>query len=607
MAVISDVYNSWIPAARHAVSCDGAPRAEGGIVASRGGSEKSLRVEGGSIMGSKVSHPKILHLSKPGSSGDAFVSSLSGQAEVVVVDSFDAAVAALRDGSYDMVVSDSSDFLALERATVNQQATLILETIGQGVCIVELSGRPVWVNPPMRGYPDDLMAQVCDVCVRTFGKPTEQEKEEPAHGRARRFSLTAGDEQYFEVTITPVVNNSGAVMQVAAVVWDVTHSRRLQKKVDAIDLAGRQLVRLDVETTAGMDAEERIQLLEQKMLRYMHDLLEYDNFAVLLLDKKMNRLEMVLQHGMTEGSRHFDIFASPENNGISGYVASTGRSYICHDTSKDSRYLPGLESARSSLTVPLRLHDKIIGVFNIESERLAAFNEDDRQYAEILARSVAIALNFLDLLITERYKSTGRLADDVSGEIAGPLNDIITEASTLKEEYIGHDDLRHRLNAICDSVAEIKQVIKDVATPRGGLLGRRDVPAERDPVLDGRRVLVADDEEIIRETVGGVLRKAGCEVEAAADGGQAIMMLQQRPYDLLVADIKMPVKNGYEVFAAARDAYPDISVILMTGFGYDPNHSIVRASKEGLNAVLFKPFKVDQLLSEVRAALQAKS
>ncbi len=407
--------------------------------------------------------------------------------------------------------------------------------------------------------------------------------------------------------MSPPSEGSDDVTQVAAVVWDVTNSRRLQKKIDAIDLAGHELVRLDAEATAGMDAEERIALLEQKMLRYMHDLLEFDNFAVLLLDKKTNRLEMVLQHGMAEETREFDIFASPENNGVSGYVAATGRSYICHDTSRDPRYLPGLESARSSLTVPLRLHDQIIGVYNIESEQLAAFNEDDRQFAEMLARSVAIALNFLDLLITERYASTGRVADDVSGEIAGPLNDIITEASTLMEEYIGHDDLRQRLSAICDNVAEVKRTLKEVATPRGGLLGRRSVPAEKDPHLDGRRVLVADDEETIRETVGGVLRKAGCEVETASDGGRAITMLEQRRYDLLVADIKMPVKNGYEVFAAARDKDPDIVVILMTGFGYDPNHSIVRARREGLKAVLFKPFKVDQLLSEVREALQAKS
>jgi DNA-binding NtrC family response regulator len=72
---------------------------------------------------------------------------------------------------------------------------------------------------------------------------------------------------------------------------------------------------------------------------------------------------------------------------------------------------------------------------------------------------------------------------------------------------------------------------------------------------------------------------------------------------LILSDIKMPNKNGYEVFAAARAAHRDCAVILITGFGYDPNHAIVRASKEGLTGVLFKPFKVEQLMEEVRNAL----
>jgi CheY-like chemotaxis protein len=304
---------------------------------------------------------------------------------------------------------------------------------------------------------------------------------------------------------------------------------------------------------------------------------------------------------MCSKTRDLDIFASAENNGISGYVAATGRSYICHDTSKDPRYLMGLETAKSSLTVPLRLHDKIIGVFDIESDNLAAFNEDDRQFAEILGRYVAIALNLLDLLIVERYESTGRLADDVIHEISGPLNDIITEATNLKDEYIGNDELRHRLNAIIDSVSDIKLKVKDVASPRTGILGRRE-ESTRDPVLSGKRILLADDEEIIRETVSGVLRKAGCQVEMVSDGTRAIELLRSQPFDLVLADIKMPGKTGYEVFAAAREVNADCPVILMTGFGYDPNHSIVRARREGLNAVLFKPFKVDQLINEIRQA-----
>lgn len=83
------------------------------------------------------------------------------------------------------------------------------------------------------------------------------------------------------------------------------------------------------------------------------------------------------------------------------------------------------------------------------------------------------------------------------------------------------------------------------------------------------------------------------------------MQIEQREFDLVISDIKMPDKTGYDVFAAARRHSPTLPVILMTGFGYDPNHSIVRASQEGLQAVLFKPFKVVQLLAEIRKALQS--
>ena len=65
----------------------------------------------------------------------------------------------------------------------------------------------------------------------------------------------------------------------------------------------------------------------------------------------------------------------------------------------------------------------------------------------------------------------------------------------------------------------------------------------------------------------------------------------------------MPDANGYEVFRASKDADVNTPVILMTAFGYDPNHSIVRSSQEGLHCFLFKPFQVSQLLEEAHKAL----
>jgi CheY-like chemotaxis protein len=257
--------------------------------------------------------------------------------------------------------------------------------------------------------------------------------------------------------------------------------------------------------------------------------------------------------------------------------------------------------------VPLRLHDKVIGVFNIESKQRAAFNEDDRQFAEIFGRYVGIALNILNLMVVERAGTAHKIADNVNAEVAGPLNDIALDATSLMDSYIGHDDLRNKLQTIVDNIATIRRSLRQAAEGPNTILGAGDVKdVAEDPLLSGASILVADDEPNIRNTISDVLRKYHVNVTIAANGAEAIERIAANQYDLIISDIKMPDKTGYDVFAAARKKSVGLPVILMTGFGYDPNHCIVRASQEGLQTVLFKPFRVDQLLGEVRKAMQSR-
>ena len=89
-------------------------------------------------------------------------------------------------------------------------------------------------------------------------------------------------------------------------------------------------------------------------------------------------------------------------------------------------------------------------------------------------------------------------------------------------------------------------------------------------------------------------------------GQEAIDMIDgHEPYDLILSDIKMPKQSGYDIYAYVRQKSPDTPVILMTAFGYDPKHSIVKAKMDGLEVVLFKPFKVTALKSAIRKALSA--
>jgi CheY-like chemotaxis protein len=526
---------------------------------------------------------------------------LSDHYDVVTVDNFDQALSELRQGQFHLVVSDVSDFLPLERAAVAEQAAVILETIGQGVGILDLSGRLIWGNVRLHALPAEVTEALAEKCKEVFSQEIASGTSSPG---GRRFSLQSDQGHYYEVTASPVIDGDDRFKTLAVAIWDATASRQLQQKLNAIDKAGRELVRLETEIVEKLDIPHRLRILEEKILRYTREVLGFDKFSLRLLDKKSNRLDIILSSGLVEQAKSSDIFATPDGNGISGYVASTGRSYICHNVKTDRRYLSGIDNAASSLTVPIMLHDQVVGVFNFESETIAAFNEDDRQIAEIFCRYVAIALHILDLMVVERHRTTGQLADNVTQEISGPLNDILTEATSLMEEYIGQDDMRHRLQAICDSVGKVRESIKEVGRCKTGLRGAQPVNTVADPVLSDKRVLVADDEPIIRQTINDVLCKHGCVVDLAKDGEEAIAMIDQRPYDLILSDIKMPRKSGYDIFAVAKGKDADLPVVFMTGFGYDPNHSVIRARQEGLSGVLYKPFKVDELVGLLRDAIR---
>ena len=547
----------------------------------------------------------VIQHAEPGNAGA--IDWIAEHGDVTTVDTVEDALQLLQRQEFDLVVGAPADFTPPEQAALCPQATAILESVTQGVCIAAQGGHLVWANPRMLSFSDEIRAQVCELCAETFSWATSESARKPSHLRGRHFSFITANQECIEITATPVIDLNNRVTQVAAVVWDVSKARRTQEQIDAIDNAGRELMRLDTEQISRLNAHQRLDLLEQRIIRYTSELMHFDNFGVWVLDKKTNKLELVLSAGLSTETQKIDIYASSEGNGISGYVAHTGRSYICPDVTNDPRYLPGIPQARSSLTVPLRLHDQVIGIVNVESERPAAFTEDNRQFLMIFGRHVALALHMLDLLVTERHTATGQIGVDVMAEITAPLNDIMTTTANLIEDYIGHDELRHRLNQIADNAVAIREAIKQVTAPQRGVLGVRTGTRgpHRDPILNEKRLLVVDDEEIIRETVRDVLVSNGCEVHTADNGEEAIALIAEHDFDLVLSDIKMPRKNGYEVFAAAKEKHPQCPVIFMTGFGYDPNHSIVRARREGLSAVLFKPFKVDQLLGEIRAAAKA--
>ena len=114
-------------------------------------------------------------------------------------------------------------------------------------------------------------------------------------------------------------------------------------------------------------------------------------------------------------------------------------------------------------------------------------------------------------------------------------------------------------------------------------------------------MLVADDEESIRELLARTLALAEYDVETVGDARAALDRLRLADYDLLIADLRMPGMDGLLLIREARRMHPTLPVIIITG--YSSEASAIEAVNLGVVGYLVKPFRVPQVLSAVARAL----
>lgn len=491
-------------------------------------------------------------------------------------------------------------------ALVPDFAARALAALGEGSCVVGADGQVIWGGPKFLGSSEAMQEQIRRACQQLLRLHAMDAAYALSSMENERPMLLQVDDRFLEVRCVPFPSGLQGNRKdwAVAVIIDATRQKRLQVKLDAINAAGRELAKLDGDAVRNLAPTQRLKILQEKIVRYTRELMHFDHFTVRLIDRKSGKLEVAIAEGLPEEALDIDIYPEAEGNGISGYVAATGRSYICRDTEKDGRYIMGLSHSRSSLTVPLMHNDDVVGVFNIESEKIGAFDEDDRQIAEIFGRYVALSMDILNLLLVERYTTGNRVMESLIGALEEPLRVAREDALALGQMQADADPV------IRETLARVKRHLEDMieAVARAkdgptGVTGTQELAPGQDPFLVGKRILVADDDPSIRKTLAAVLIEKGCVVELCQDGYEACNALDKACFDMVISDIRMPYRNGYEIYAAAQRCRAGLPVVLMTGFGYDPSHCIVRAGQEGLTSVLFKPFSVDVLLEEVHKAL----
>jgi excisionase family DNA binding protein len=146
----------------------------------------------------------------------------------------------------------------------------------------------------------------------------------------------------------------------------------------------------------------------------------------------------------------------------------------------------------------------------------------------------------------------------------------------------------------------------DSQRPRGG--GRATpapaAPSTATPPREaaGRpRILVVDDESSIRDLLSKTLAMADYDVDTATDGRSALERLRLYPYDLLIADLKMPGIDGLSVIREAKRLKADLPVIIITG--YSTETAAIEAVNLGVSGYLTKPFRITEVLNKAARAM----
>ncbi len=285
----------------------------------------------------------------------------------------------------------------------------------------------------------------------------------------------------------PVFDENGLVRFLDGVMFDITQRKKMETELTQYQSQLEQLVtdrtrRLEIMALLSGQLNEIVDLdnLLDGFVQQLQTGLDYDHVQIFLLDKQTNELNLLAWAGECDTENETEAQRIKVGQGIIGTVARNSQAILCNNTRLERRFIPNprFAAAKSELAVPLRRStetgwQQVIGVLDVQSNRLNHFVAEDEALVQSIADQAAIAVDNARLLremknTVEQLKQVDRLKSEflttMSHELRTPLNSILGFSDLLLEELSGPlpPPVRRDVEVIHSTGQHLLAIINDV-------------------------------------------------------------------------------------------------------------------------------------------------
>ena len=267
------------------------------------------------------------------------------------------------------------------------------------------------------------------------------------------------------------------------------------------------------------------------------------------------------------------------------------------------------EKTKAILALPLLIQDQILGVMSFEFKE---YSSADTEVEIDLAKSLASFTSFVLLhhKLSESMEKTKKMPltmeffDElrkdliaISGKTQLILNKIQKEKPDpllISSELRGIETLISRMSEILTEKIEVHPQV------------REEIPQEKteETKIPKLRILAINDKQVIRDLLNDIASSLGFQIELAADGEEGLKIFERDNFDLVIAELDLPLVSGWEISREVKKKKPEVLVILLTEWTVPPEKKVLE--DYGVDFVLNKPFRLDQLNHIIQKAKELR-